>query len=158
METLSHDSRWTERVSHHDTTLARAPVDSRPPDTVIGAHAPHTIPLSALLERLSLLASIELPCAVQMGNVARELAGNGPVKGCGRRDGCLWLSIGSLTLELHESMIETVRLSAPTTGGRPDTGIDIVSANGNVIARITSLPDQANSGVWQDIMDTFDCA
>ena len=80
------------------------------------------------------------------------------MKGCGRRNGRFWLTIGNLTLELQESMIETVRLSTPMTGGRPDTGIDIVSVNGNVVARISSLPDQANSAVWQDIMDTFDCA
>jgi len=158
MQMLSHDSGWTERGSHCDTVVARSTVVSHPADTANGANAPHSVPLSALMERLSLLARIELPCAMQMGNVAREPTGNGPVKGCGRRNGRFWLTIGNLTLELHESMIEAVRLSTPMTGGRPDTGIDIVSANGNVIARISSLPDQANSAVWQDIMDTFDCA
>ncbi|WP_139557361.1 hypothetical protein [Methylotetracoccus oryzae] len=158
MQTLSHHSRWTERVSHRDTVLARSVVGSRPTETAISADMRHIIPLSALIQRLSLLASIELPCVIQTGNVAREPTGNGPVKGCGRRNGRFWLTIGNLTLELQESMIETVRLSTPMTGGRPDTGIDIVSVNGNVVARISSLPDQANSAVWQDIMDTFDCA
>jgi hypothetical protein len=158
METLSHNFRWTERVSRHDTALPDATVGARPAETAVGANAPHTIPLPALLERLSLLASIELPCAVQMGNVAREPASTGPVRGCGRHNGRFWLAIGNLTLELNETMIDTVRLSANTGNGSPDTGIDIVSANGNVMARISSLPDQGNSAVWQDIMDTFDCA
>lgn len=117
-----------------------------------------TISLQALLQRLSLLASIELPCAVQWGNIDQSHCHMGPVRSCGCSGGRFWLSIESFTLQLYEAAIDSVRLCASIGDGRPETCIDILSANGNVMARIKSAPDQATAAVWQDIMDTFDCA
>ncbi|MBM4201372.1 MAG: hypothetical protein FJ189_08805 [Gammaproteobacteria bacterium] len=114
--------------------------------------------MQALVQRLSLLAAIELPCAVQLSQLDHDQGSLGRIRSCGSTGGCFRLSGENFSLQLSEATIDTVRLTEQPAGGRPDTCIEILAANGHVMARIKGAPDHSNAAVWQDIMDTFDCA
>jgi hypothetical protein len=107
---------------------------------------------------LSLLAAIELPCSVQLGNVGSDHGGSGRIHHCGCSGGRFTLTGEGFRLHLSESTIDLVRLTDGFGSFQADSCIEILSGNGNVMARIKSMPDRVGAAVWQDIMDTFDCA
>jgi putative heme degradation protein len=118
----------------------------------------HTIAIQALLQRLSLLAELELPCAVQFGTFGRNHDGDGPIRQCRCNGGRFNLSGEAFDLQLNAATIDSVRVVNSAAGGPRSTCIEILSAKGHVIVRIKGTSDRSSAAVWQDIMDTFDCA
>ena len=138
---------------------ARYLADTVARGTSTGGHHPgDIISLQALMLRLTVLATIELPCAVQFDDAGRQRDTFGTIRKCGRSGGCFQLSGENFDLLFREAAIAAVRLAHEGPSGSGHACIDIISTTGKLLARLKSPPEQTGAAVWQDIMDTFHCA
>lgn len=113
------------------------------------------ISLQAFVQRVSLMADLELPCMVCLGDTTVDRCCRGVIRECHRRNGHLSLRGDDFSLHLVEDHIDSLRLVHRHRSGDTETALEIFGNAGTLTARILSTPDRTRAAVWQDIMDTF---
>lgn len=136
-----------------------------PPDATCFDHseetaAPRTasrrISIQALVQRLALLAELELPCTICLGSSrGDDHCCRGAIRLCSLEDGRLNLLGDDFSLHLCEEHIESVHLVHRRRSSEPETAVEIISTSGALLARLLGTADPLRAGVWQDIMDSF---
>lgn len=114
-----------------------------------------SITIQAFVQRLSLMADLELPCTVCLGDTQEDRACRGVIRECARRNGRLSILGDHFSLHLVEDHIESMRIVNRRRAGDTEAALEIFGADGNLIARILSTPDRQRAAVWQDIMDSL---
>lgn len=116
------------------------------------------VSMQALVERLSLMEQLELPCAICMGNGKEEDRCYGVISRCSWKDGCLNLCADGRSLHLIVDDIGAVHLVNCQSAAGTESALEIFGTSGALVARIVGTPDPQRAAVWQDIMDSLTVA
>ena len=114
-----------------------------------------TISIRAMVERLKLMADLELPCTVCLGDRAEDHCCRSVIRAVALHDGRLTLSGEGFSLHLRETHIQSVQLVHRRHAAGTETAIEIFSASGALLARFVGTPERERAAIWQDIMDSF---
>jgi putative heme degradation protein len=113
------------------------------------------IPIRAMVERLKLMADLELPCTVCLGDTDEEHCCRSVIRTITLADGRLSLDGQGFSLHIREDHIQSVQLVQRRRSGNSETAIEIFSVSGNLLARFVGTPERERAAIWQDIMDSF---
>lgn len=113
------------------------------------------ISIHAVVERLELMADLELPCTVCLGDRTEDHCCRSVIRAVALHNGRLTLSGEGFSLHLREEHIQSVQLVHRRHAAGTETAIEIFSASGALLARFVGTPERERAAIWQDIMDSF---
>lgn len=113
------------------------------------------ISIQAFVQRLSLMADLELPCTICLGLAEQNHCCRGVIRECSWQDGQLRLRGDDFSLNLPEDHIDSLHLVNRRRSKESETAVEILGTGGALLARIRSTADRERAAIWQDIMDSF---
>lgn len=113
------------------------------------------ISIRAMIERLKLMADLELPCTVCLGDREENHCCRSVIREIGLDNGRLTLTGEGFSLHLREARIQSVQLVHRRRSAGTETAIEILGVDGSLLARFVGTPERERAAIWQDIMDSF---